>query len=503
VNRKNSFCVGEWIVEPDLDRLSRGNNHVHLRPQIIELLLLLARNPGELVSLEEITSVIWRGKFVTSSSVYGSLNELRHALDDDTHEPCYIETISKKGYRLIATVSNVPGDGSQLTDAAKSLGALRKSLTHPIRGRPMMVSGLIALALLVMMLGINYPYLAARHFANNGTPVVDSSTNAVAQDHYLKGRFFYNRRAEGDMEKAEDHFQRALETDPMHALSWISLSAVYGVLRNEGKLDKSSWLEMSKVAVERALALGPELPEVQVRAASHYQALGEYGAAGRHFKRAAELGPNNTLVLSALAGRAAWDGNLDEAVILQRRAVAQDPLGFVNHANLANYLYASGQYEEAVIEKRLALDLNPSEADETEVFIGYALILQKQFELAYSHIQQWPEGEDRDLGLALIYAALGRNSEAGQAIDRLAALPQAESATRLAKVYAQKGNFDKSFVLLGEARDQISRNQQISRNWNWLVELHFCPFFSPLRTDPRWEQWLTETSQLLKGSGVG
>lgn len=126
MNRKNSFVVGEWTVEPDLDRLSRGNSHVCLRLQIMELLLLFCRNSGELVSLEEISSVIWRGKFVTRSSVYGSLNELRHALGDDSHDPCYIETIAKKGYRLIAPVSNVPGDGSLADIASKPRGKLRK-----------------------------------------------------------------------------------------------------------------------------------------------------------------------------------------------------------------------------------------------------------------------------------------------------------------------------------------------------------------------------------------
>lgn len=486
-----------------MDRLSRGSNHVSLRPQVMELLLLFSRNSGEVVSLEEINSVIWKGKFVTRSSIYGSLNELRHALDDDSHDPSYIETISKKGYRLIAPVSNVPGDGNQADHASKSPSKLHKSLPHRIRRPPLTVSGVIALVLLVMLVNFNYPFLAATQLANNGTSAADPSFNSAAQEHYRKGRFFYDRRADGDIKRAGDQFRRALAADPAHAQAWISLVGVYGVLMSEGKLDETTWLAKSKVAVEHALTLGPGLPEVQIRAARYYQIAGEYEAAGWHFKRAAELGQNNALVLSVLAGKAAWDGKLDEAVKLQRRAVALDPLAYVNQSNLADYLYASGQYEDAIIEKRKALDLNPSKADETEVFVGYALILQNQYDQAYAHVQQWPEGEDRDQGLALIYAAIGREFEAGEALERMAQRSKAESTTRLAKVYAQRGDFDKSFILLDEARDQISRNQQITRNQDWLIELHFCPFFKSLRSDTRWEQWLTDTSELLKHSKAG
>jgi len=486
-----------------MDRLSRGTHHVSIRPQVMELLLLFSRNSGEVVSLDEISSVIWRGKFVTRSSIYGSLNELRHALDDDSHDPTYIETISKKGYRLIAPVSDVPGDVSQADHASKSSSKFHKSLTHRIRRFSLTVSGVVALSLLVMLVNFNYPFLAVTQLANNGTSVADSTVNVAAQELYLKGRFFYDRRSDGDMKRAGDHFRSAVEADPAHAQAWIGLAGVYGILMSEGKLDETTWLAQSKIAVEQALTLGPELPEVQIRAAQHYQKAGEYEAADWHLKRAAELGQNNSLVLSVLAGKAAWDGKLDEAVKLQRRAVALDPLASVNQSNLADYLYASGQYEDAIIEKRKALDLNPSKADETEVFIGYALILQNQYDQAYAHVQQWPEGEDRDQGLALIYAAFGREFEAGKAVERLAEHSQAESTTRLAKVYAQRGDFDKSFILLDEARDQISRNQQITRNMEWLIELHFCPFFKPLRSDTRWEQWLTDTSELLKRSKAG
>lgn len=96
--------VGDWWIEVERDRITRGNTTRHLRPQVMDLLLMFARRPGEVLSIDEILDALWPGKNVGSDSVYNTLKELRSALGDETRHATYIETIPRRGYSLLAPV---------------------------------------------------------------------------------------------------------------------------------------------------------------------------------------------------------------------------------------------------------------------------------------------------------------------------------------------------------------------------------------------------------------
>lgn len=99
------FRVGDWLVEPDLDRISRGEERRTLRPRVTELLVCLAERPGELASREHLVDGVWQTEFVTVSALTHLVAELRRALGDDPRDPRYVETIPRRGYRLIAPVA--------------------------------------------------------------------------------------------------------------------------------------------------------------------------------------------------------------------------------------------------------------------------------------------------------------------------------------------------------------------------------------------------------------
>jgi TolB-like protein/DNA-binding winged helix-turn-helix (wHTH) protein/Flp pilus assembly protein TadD len=96
--------IGEWSVEPALDALRRGSEIVRLEPKAMELLVVLASRPGQVVSREELLSAVWPGVVVGDEALSQAVTKLRKALGDDARAPTYIETISKRGYRLIARV---------------------------------------------------------------------------------------------------------------------------------------------------------------------------------------------------------------------------------------------------------------------------------------------------------------------------------------------------------------------------------------------------------------
>jgi len=96
--------VGPWLVEPDLNCISSDGQTAHVEPKAMEVLLRLAESPGETVSKDDIIRSVWPDTFVGDDVLSRAIYELRKAFHDDPHQPQIIQTISKRGYRLIAPV---------------------------------------------------------------------------------------------------------------------------------------------------------------------------------------------------------------------------------------------------------------------------------------------------------------------------------------------------------------------------------------------------------------
>jgi len=100
--------VGDWAVSPAQNLLERDGLSVKLKPRAMDVLVYLAEHAGEVVSTDELISTVWQGRVVGYGTIYQSINQLRQALGSDTQKAAYIETISKRGYRLVADVELIP-----------------------------------------------------------------------------------------------------------------------------------------------------------------------------------------------------------------------------------------------------------------------------------------------------------------------------------------------------------------------------------------------------------
>ncbi len=98
------FCLANWLVTPDLNRIAQGDRSVSVEPQVMEVLVFLADHPGEVLSKDRILEAVWHNTHVTDDVLAYSISELRKALGDDARNPRFIETIQRRGYRLIAPV---------------------------------------------------------------------------------------------------------------------------------------------------------------------------------------------------------------------------------------------------------------------------------------------------------------------------------------------------------------------------------------------------------------
>lgn len=100
-----SFQLGRWRVDPSACELRDGETTIRLRPKVMELLAAFARNPGEVLSKHCLLDMVWADVTVGDASLTVAVGELRDALGDNSEKPEFIETIPRRGYRLIAPVS--------------------------------------------------------------------------------------------------------------------------------------------------------------------------------------------------------------------------------------------------------------------------------------------------------------------------------------------------------------------------------------------------------------
>jgi len=101
---RDGFLLADWLVQPLLGRMVRGQVVVRLRPRVAELLALLAERAGDVVGKGEIVDRVWSSGFVADNTVVHCVNELREALGDTAGTARYVQTVPRRGYRLLAEV---------------------------------------------------------------------------------------------------------------------------------------------------------------------------------------------------------------------------------------------------------------------------------------------------------------------------------------------------------------------------------------------------------------
>jgi len=111
----------------DVDRRSLKNNgrDIALRPQAMEELCYLAKNPGRPVPKEEIFREVWSGLFVTDDSLVQCIGDIRRALDDNDHR--IVKTVPRRGYLFAGVIGPSDGGNTSTADAHRPASKSRIS----------------------------------------------------------------------------------------------------------------------------------------------------------------------------------------------------------------------------------------------------------------------------------------------------------------------------------------------------------------------------------------
>lgn len=107
-NLDEGFRVGDWEVLPRHGTLSRADALIHPEPKVMDVLTCLARHRGDVVTRDQFAEEVWAPSIVSDEVLTRAISVLRTSLGDNPKEPHYIQTIPRRGYRLVAEVTPIP-----------------------------------------------------------------------------------------------------------------------------------------------------------------------------------------------------------------------------------------------------------------------------------------------------------------------------------------------------------------------------------------------------------
>jgi DNA-binding winged helix-turn-helix (wHTH) protein/Tfp pilus assembly protein PilF len=317
-----AFAVGEFHADRLSGVLVGKGGEQRLEPKVMDLLVLLASRAGRVVPRDVIMGKVWPGVVVGDDSLARALSKLRQALGDDAKAPRYVETIAKRGYRLIAVVQ----------PAAPEVGAVAAPGPAPepepvaSRRRAWIVLALATVAGLATVALWLQPRDAP-------APPSDDSARLLgrADDYY----FQFSR---ADNEAAIELYQRVLGLHPDDPLAMAGLAnaLVQRCVR---------WPQGDAETPQTFTRLGDALANGHL---AREPARSQLQRARLLAQRAVELAPDAAATHKALGFAASAERRFDIALDAYRRSVALDPDAWGPLINIGDLLEITGKGELAL-----------------------------------------------------------------------------------------------------------------------------------------------------------
>jgi DNA-binding winged helix-turn-helix (wHTH) protein len=199
---QGDFRLGDWLVQPALCRLSKDGRTIQVRAKVMDLMAYLAERPGEVIPKGKLLDDVWGSQAISESALTRTVTELRQALGDDAEQPRLLETIPKRGYRLIGPVGlnpqNIdappPGPTPRLSTRRKTMlaaGAVAVTSLLGVATWPWRGSG--AKVVPVTLAVLPFDYLGndpeREYLADGLTEETTASLGVIDPDHLsVKGR---------------------------------------------------------------------------------------------------------------------------------------------------------------------------------------------------------------------------------------------------------------------------------------------------------------------------
>jgi TolB-like protein/Flp pilus assembly protein TadD len=281
------------------------------------------------------------------------------------------------------------------------------------------------------------------------------SGNLEAYNAYLLGQFYLRRNTEADSLATIEQLQRAVQLDPAYGAAYGLLARAWtGYATNyvAGEQQLQAYAR-AHAAVDRALALAPDLAATHVARARLLSAELDWAGADAAIRRALELAPDDGEVRFVLGRSLGRRGDLEGAVAMTRQALATDPLNARDYDWLSNYLMALGRWDEAEQAIARAIELQPG-ADHHHVQLTIGRLLQGDARGAQAAARAEPPGDWREFALVLAAQAGPDRAAADARLEEFSEKGGDQWAFQVAEVHALRDEPDAMFAWLERARVQ-------------------------------------------------
>lgn len=360
-------CLGQFRVDLQTWEISGENRRARLQEKPFLVLSALLERPGELVTRSELRRRLWNDGEVVDfdNNLNTAVATLRTALRDSAHSPELIETLPRKGYRLIAEV-NFEAPHSEPEREAKPR---RIGRGEPLRrkGDGVVWFAVSMGAAVVVLAAAGYVFLGASANRLEGLDVlsgpatrVQSPKDPAARKAWQRGLYIVARGSIGDRTLALESFREVLRHASGFAPAHVRIAETLSNMSFDGSLEIRQGLEQARVSASRALALDETSAAAhRIHALANLHLDWDFSASGRDLESALRIDPRDAQNYLAAATFLSAAGQSDAAVLAVRRAVALDPASFLLKADLGYFLVAAGHYTEALEVCRETLEIDP------------------------------------------------------------------------------------------------------------------------------------------------
>ena len=309
-----------------------------------------------------------------------------------------------------------------------------------------------------------------------------------AYDLYLKGRYFWNKRYEGGLQRGLEHFNQTIQRDPSYAPAYSGIGDSLSILGLFGWLPPKEAFPKAKAAALKAMEIDPMLAEA-------YTSLGwitmlydwDWAAAEKAFRRALEIDPNYAIGQLWYALYLSYSGRLEEATAEIIKALRLDPLSLLINVNLGCILYFKRKYDEAIEQclKTVEMDANYLLS---YWFLGAGYMgkgMWKEVISAEEKAVALSEGSPYFMGfLGYAYAMSGQKDKARRTLNQLENLSKEKYVSNYSKAMIYLGLGEKARLFEYLEKAYKAREPLLA------LTLKSAPIFDSVRSDPRFKALL-------------
>lgn len=472
---EGQYCFGSFVLDPGARSLTRGDTPVSLTHRPFELLLALVRNPGRLLTKDELMDAVWPGRYIDEGSLTQAIFTLRKALAGSGEETQYIVTVPGKGYTFAAAVERIAASAQSAAGIPLSSpnAALPPALEPALpvaprhRGWPMFVAlgaGAAACVALVTFLAGRFPH----EVATPATPAAPNVVVAAEFENFTGESAFENVLGKVlEIDLSQSPFLQVLSQQQIGDTLGLMAQPTGEVLsaalarkvcmRNGGgavvggtvsRIDTDYLLTVTATDCISGRVLADDKVEARGKIAlvqsldglaSNLRAkLGESAQSIQKFD--VPLLNERTVSFDALVAFSRGvnlynQGKRVEAIALFQHAVTLDPNFAMAYARLAGADYALDEDDQAgqAIAKAYALRATVNEYERLTIQARYHENVTRDMNQTIRAYKLWSEMYPRDpkawSGLANAESYVGRSDEAIPAGERAVAIGPKDEAT--------------------------------------------------------------------------